>query len=156
MKRIFYKLGLVLFSLCIGGVLLVDVVEAQILENSIPASTNVREAKYPQILPNRRAVFRIITPDAQKVQLDLVKKYDMIKDSEGVWEVTSDSLSEGFHYYSLLIDGVAIADPASETFYGIGRMASGIEMPFKGDDYYTVKDVPHGEIKIKRYYSTVF
>jgi enterochelin esterase-like enzyme len=122
----------------------------------VPASTNVRRAKYPQILPDSRAIFRIKAPDAQKVQLDLVKKYDMVKDSAGVWEVTTDSLSEGFHYYSLLIDGVAVADPASETFYGMGRMASGIEVPFNGDDYYAVKDIPHGEIRIKRYYSTVF
>ncbi|MBN2092622.1 esterase, partial [candidate division KSB1 bacterium] len=121
-----------------------------------PAPTNVRRAKYPQILPDSRAIFRIKAPDAQKVQLDLVKKYDMVKDANGEWEVTTDSLTEGFHYYSLLIDGVAVADPASETFYGMGRMASGIEVPFKGDDYYAIKDVPHGEIRIKRYYSAVF
>jgi len=122
----------------------------------IPAPSNVRRAKYPQILPDSRAIFQVNAPDAQKVQLDLAKKYDMVKNSEGVWEVTTDSLTEGFHYYSLLIDGLAVADPASETFYGMGRMASGIEVPFKGDDYYAIKNVPHGEICIKRYYSTVF
>ena len=121
-----------------------------------PASTNVRRAKYPQVLPDNRVIFRIKAPGAQKVQLDLVKKYDMVRDSDGVWEITTDSLSEGFHYYSLLIEGIAVADPASETFYGMGRMASGIEIPFKGDGYYAIKDVPHGEIRIKRYYSTVF
>ena len=71
------------------------------------------------------------------------------------WKVTTDSISEGFHYYSLLIDGVAVADPASETFYGMGRMASGIEIPFAGGGYYALKDVPHGDIRIKRYFSTV-
>ncbi len=120
-----------------------------------PAETNVRRAKYPQIQPDGRAVFRIKAPEAQKVQLDLGKKYDMVKNSEGVWEVTTDSLSEGFHYYSLIIDGVAVADPASETFYGMGRMASGFEVPFKGDGYYEIKNVPHGDIRIKNYYSTV-
>ena len=121
-----------------------------------PASTNVRRAKFPQILPDSRALFRIKAPDAKTLQLDLVKKYDMVKDTAGVWEITTDSLSEGFHYYSLLIDGLAVADPASETFYGMGREASGIEVPFKGDDYYSIQDVPHGEIRIRRYYSTVF
>jgi enterochelin esterase-like enzyme len=121
-----------------------------------PASTNVRGVKYPQILPDGRAIFRVKAPDAQKVQLDLVKKYDMVKSIDGVWETTTDSLTEGFHYYSILVDGLAVADPASETFYGMGRMASGIEVPFKGDDYYAIKDVPHGEIGIKYYYSTVF
>jgi enterochelin esterase-like enzyme len=121
----------------------------------IPAATNVRNAKYPQILPDGRALFQIKAPDAQKMQIDLVRKYDMVKDSAGLWNVTTDSLSEGIHYYSLIIDGVAVCDPCSETFFGMGRMASCIEIPFKGDGYYTLKDVPHGDIRIKRYFSEV-
>jgi len=120
-----------------------------------PAESNVRSAQYPQIRPDSRAVFRLKAPDAQKVQLDLVKKYDMVKNDEGMWEVITDSLSEGFHYYSLIIDGVAVCDPASETFYGMGRMASGIEVPFTGDSYYEIRDVPHGDIRIRRYFSTI-
>ncbi len=120
-----------------------------------PAATNIRSAKYPQILPDNRVVFRIKAPEAQKLQIDLIKKYDMVKQADGFWEVTTDSIGEGFHYYSLLIDGVALADPASETFYGMGRLASGIEIPFKGGDYYALKDVPHGEVRMKRYFSSV-
>jgi enterochelin esterase-like enzyme len=120
-----------------------------------PAESNVRSARYPQMLPDGHAIFRIKAPDAQKVQLDLARKYDMVKGSDGVWEVTTDSLSEGFHYYSLIIDGVAVCDPASETFYGMSRMASGFEVPFKGDAYYEVRNVPHGDIRVKRYYSDV-
>jgi enterochelin esterase-like enzyme len=79
----------------------------------------------------------------------------MVKNNEGVWETTTDSLSEGFHYYSVIIDGVAVCDPSSETFYGMGRMASGFEVPFKGDVYYSIRNVPHGDIRIKYYYSSV-
>ncbi|MFH1195026.1 MAG: alpha/beta hydrolase-fold protein [bacterium] len=121
-----------------------------------PAQTNVRGAKYPQIMPDNSVKFRIKAPDAKTVQIDLGRKYDLVKDAEGFWEITTDTLSEGFHYYSLIMDGVAVADPASETFYGMGRMASGIEIPIKGTNYYALKDVPHGEIRIKRYYSIVF
>jgi enterochelin esterase-like enzyme len=117
------------------------------------AATNVRSARYPQILPDNRVLFRVKAPDAQKLQIDLGKKYEMAKDTGGFWHVITDSIGEGFHYYSLLIDGVAVADPASETFYGMSRMASGIEIPFTGGGYYTLKDVPHGEVRIKRYYS---
>lgn len=124
-------------------------------ELGFPASTNIRSAKYPQILPDHRVVFKVKAPEAQKMQVDLGKKYDMIKTDDGFWQVTTDSIGEGFHYYSLLIDGVALADPASETFYGMGRMASGIEIPFDGGDYYADKDVPHGEVRIKRYFSKV-
>ncbi|GAB3995167.1 hypothetical protein GCM10028807_34630 [Spirosoma daeguense] len=118
-----------------------------------PASTNIRSAKYPQILPDNRVVFRFKAPGAQRVQIDLGKKYDMVKDTAGFWNVTTDSVSRGFHYYSLLIDGLPVADPASESFYGMSRMASGIEIPDKDGAYYAVKDVPHGDIRIKRYLS---
>jgi len=120
-----------------------------------PAATNVRSSKYPQIMPDGRAVFQIKAPDAQKVQLDLVRKYDMVKNSDGIWSVTTDSLSEGIHYYSLIIDGLAVCDPSSEAFYGMGRMASCIEVPFKGDGYYSLKEIAHGDIRIKRYFSEV-
>lgn len=120
-----------------------------------PASTNVRSAQYPQVLADHRVIFRLKAPDAQRVQVDLGKKYDMVKDTGGYWMVTTDSISEGFHYYSLLIDGVPVADPASESFYGMGRMASGIEIPFAGGGYYALRNVPHGDLRIKRYFSTV-
>ncbi len=120
-----------------------------------PASSNVRSAQYPQISTDHRVTFRIKAPDAQRVQIDLVRKYEMAKDTGGYWTVTTDSISEGFHYYSLLIDGVAVADPSSETFYGIGRMASGIEIPFAGGGYYAMRNIPHGDIRIKKYFSTV-
>jgi len=120
-----------------------------------PAETNIRSASYPLILPDGHAVFQVKAPEAQKIQLDLGRKYDMVKNAEGVWETTTDSLSEGFHYYSLIIDGMAVADPASESFYGMGRMASGFEVPFKGDIYYEIRNVPHGDIRIKNYYSNI-
>ena len=120
-----------------------------------PASTNVGNAQYPQILPNGRAVFQVKAPEARDVKVDLGRKYDMDKNKEGIWKVTTDSLSEGFHYYSILIDDVPVADPNSETFYGMGRMASGIEVPFAGDEYYALKNVPHGDIRMEQYFSPV-
>lgn len=118
-----------------------------------PASTNVPDAKYPQILPDNRVVFRTKAPGAGKLQIDLGKKYDMVKDTSGYWMVTTDPIVVGFHYYSLLIDGVALVDPASQTFYGMGRMASGIDIPEPGIDYYLTKDVPHGQIRSVNYYA---
>jgi enterochelin esterase-like enzyme len=120
-----------------------------------PAPSNVRNAPYPQITPDSRVHFNVKAPDAKRVQVDLGKKYDLVKDTAGFWKGTTDSISEGFHYYSLLIDGVAVADPASESFYGMGRMASGIEIPFSGGAYYAIRNVPHGDTRIKRYFSRV-
>jgi enterochelin esterase-like enzyme len=118
-----------------------------------PASTNVPNAQYPQILPDNRVVFRVKAPGAQNVQMDLGKKYDMVKDTSGHWNVTTDPIVIGFHYYSLIVDGVAVVDPSSQTFYGMGRMASGIDIPEPGVDYYSTKNVPHGQVRSVNYYS---
>src|SRR5690606_33641067 len=117
--------------------------------------TNMRRAKYPQVFPNSKVHFQIHAPEVNKLQVDLGRKYDMTKDANGTWNVVTDSIGEGIHYYSLIVDGMAIADPASKTYYGMGRMASGIEIPFAGGDYYALKAVPHGEVRIKRYFSPV-
>ncbi|RYZ53426.1 MAG: esterase [Sphingobacteriales bacterium] len=119
------------------------------------AETNIRQARYPQVLPDSRVLFRLKAPGAQNVQIDLGKKYDMVADTGGYWKLTTDSIGEGFHYYSLLVDGLPVADPSSKTFYGMGRMASGIEIPFAGGDYYALREVPHGDLRIQRYYSGV-
>lgn len=121
----------------------------------VPASTNVPGAQYPRILNDNRVEARVSAPEAQKVQFDLGKKYDMVKDANGVWKVTTDPIVEGFHYYSIIIDGVAVCDPSSQTFYGMSRMASGIEIPEKDVDFYLPKDVPHGQVRQLRYYSAI-
>jgi 1,4-alpha-glucan branching enzyme len=87
-----------------------------LLMKSQPASTNVPGAEFPRIDDQNRAIFRVEAPEARKVQLDLVKVYNMEKDENGVWTVTTDPLPPGFQYYYLMIDGFRFADPASETF----------------------------------------
>ena len=120
-----------------------------------PASTAIPGLKYPQIMPDNRVKFRVKAPDAQKMQIDLVKKYDMVKDTGGYWIATTEPVVEGFHYYSLLIDGVPVVDPNSQTYYGMGRMASGIDVPDPDQGYYQVRNVPHGQVRSVHYYSDI-
>jgi enterochelin esterase-like enzyme len=125
------------------------------LNEGVAASTNIPGLKYPLIFPDNRVMFRVKAPDAQKLQIDLAKKYDMKKDTGGYWIVITDPVVEGFHYYSLLIDGVPVVDPSSQTFYGMGRMASGIDIPDTGMEYYQAQDVPHGQVRSVNYYSAI-
>jgi enterochelin esterase-like enzyme len=85
----------------------------------LPATTNVRNARYPQILPDNRVIFKIKASDAQKVQIDLGKKYEMVKGEDDFYTVITEPIGPGFHYYSLIIDGIAVSDPSSESFYGM-------------------------------------
>ena len=125
----------------------------QIPAGTQPAPTNIRSTDCPCIFPDQRVLFKVNAPDAGKVQIDLGKLYDMQKDDKGTWTVTTDPQEAGFHYYSLVIDGFKFADPASESFYGMGRMASAIDIPEPGVDFYTIKEVPHGDIRSKNYFS---
>jgi len=120
-----------------------------------PAVSNIPGQVYPKIDSQLRATFRVKAKNAGKVQLDLGKVYNMTKDENDVWEVTTNPLVPGFHYYFLIIDGVPVADPASQSYFGTGKMSSGIEVPEKGVDFYEPKDVPHGEIRAKWYFSRI-
>ena len=120
-----------------------------------PASTNIRGSEYPRIHDDLRVTFRIKAPDAQKVEFGFFdnKRYEAKKGEDGSWTATTDPVVPGFHYYRMFIDGVQVNDPASRTFYGTGKDTSGIEVPEKGVDYYLPKDVPHGEVRERWYFS---
>jgi enterochelin esterase family protein len=78
----------------------------------------------------------------------------MVKGADGAWTVTTTPLVVGFH--TLVVDGVTMADPASRAFFGSGWENSGIEVPEAMDvDYYLPKDVPHGDVSQRWYYSQV-
>ncbi len=123
--------------------------------DSKPASTNVMGAQYPRVHDDLRATFQLKAPEARQVQVRLGKTYDMVRAEDGVWSVTIPPQVPGFHYYTLVVDGVAVNDPGSETFYGTSRQSSGIEIPEKNVDYYEVQAVPHGEVRQIRYFSKV-
>ena len=125
-------------------------------EASYSPVTNIYANSYPRVLADGTVMYRVNAPEAQKVQIDLCgTKYDMNKDEKGVWTVTTKPQVPGFHYYFLIVDGVSVADPASQTFYGCGRWSSAIEIPEEGMDDFEVHDVPYGEVRTMQYYSKV-
>ena len=121
--------------------------------DSKPSSLNVAGQQYPRVDSQLRATFHLQAPDAQKVRLHLDKEYDLAKDSNSLWSVTTTPQAVGFHYYWFIVDGVNVTDPASETFFGMGRQYSGLEVPSKDEDFYDAKDVPHGEVRAHPYFS---
>lgn len=132
-------------------------------EGSQPASSNVRGAEHPRVGSDLRITFRLKAPTAQKVQVQpggsdngLGKgPFEMVKGEDGIWTVTTPPAVPGFHYYWMLVDGVAVNDPGSETFFGWGKATSGIEVPEVGTDFYDIKNVPHGQVRTFWYHSKV-
>lgn len=122
-----------------------------------PNSLNIPGAPYPCIHPDNRVTFRVVAPDAQTVRVRLGQGFDMRKEVDGLWYVTTTPQVVGFHYYSLAIDGAVVADPATRTFFGSGWYNSAFEVPEPAADadYYTLKDVPRGTVRQQHYFSNV-
>jgi enterochelin esterase family protein len=119
-----------------------------------PSATNAPGKQYPQVSADGRVRASIVAPDAHNVQLDIGgKKYDMVKDEKGVWTGESLPQDEGFHYYQLNIDGVSVPDPGTLYFYGAGRWGSGVEIPASDQDFFALKDLPHGLVSENIYFS---
>jgi len=109
---------------------------------------------FPQVNSEGRVRAQISAPQASKVQLDIGGvKYDMVKDANGVWTGESVPQDEGFHYYQLNIDGASVPDPGTKYFYGAGRWGSGIEILASDQEFYALKDVPHGMVSENIYFS---
>ncbi len=122
--------------------------------NSKPASSNAAGMAFPRLDAQNRATFRLMAKDANKVQVRVGGgTYDMTKDTAGAWTVTTPPLVEGFHYYTVVVDGANVSDPGSESFYGTSRQSSAIEVPATDQEFYMPKDVAHGDIREHWYFS---
>lgn len=119
-----------------------------------PSMLNAPGYQYPMVDSNGRASFRLSAPDAQHVLADIVgHRYPMTRGEDGVWIGTTDPLPLGFHYYALVVDGVRMNDPGTQTFFGVSQWMSGLDIPDPAGDFYQAKDVPHGTVRIHPYYS---
>ena len=123
--------------------------------NTMAAETNAPGLSYPRVDKEGRAYFKVDAPTVKQLQLDLGKKYDFTLDEAGIWTVKTEVLQPGFHYYYLLSDGYRFSDPASESFFGIGKMMSGIEIPAPDEAFYQPRNIAHGEVRENYVYSKV-
>jgi enterochelin esterase-like enzyme len=120
-----------------------------------PNTLNIPGAPYPCVFPDNRVMFRVAAPDAQKVRVRVGKGFDMAKEADGLWYVTTTPQVVGFHYYTVQIDGAIVADPSTRTFFGGGWWNSGIEVPDPDGQYFALQDVPHGQVRQRWYRSSV-
>ena len=115
----------------------------------VPAETNVGGAEYPRVDGSGRVEVRIKAADASKVKLNFWSgpKVDMQKQADGYWTYTTEPLVPGLHYYVINVDGADLSDPGSRAFFGGSRYVSAVEIPEPGSTYYSIQDVPHGQVR---------
>ncbi len=149
-KQLFIFILAVLLTNSIGRA------QSTVVEDFQPSSVNQPGKKFPQVNSEGRVRAQISAPEANNVRLDIGGvKYEMVKDENGMWTGESEPQDDGFHYYQLNVDGASVPDPGTKYFYGAGRWGSGIEIPASDDEFYELKDVPHGDVRENIYFSKI-
>jgi len=126
-----------------------------------PAESNVAGATHPRIEPDGRVSFRVVAPTATTVQVQPAgpsfgtDPIDLERSADGDWTGTIGPVAPGLHYYWLLVDGVEVNDPWSQTYGGYGRQVSGLEVPDPGSvgALVSLQDVPHGDVRSRPYFA---
>jgi enterochelin esterase-like enzyme len=113
-----------------------------------PASSNQPGQEFPQVNSEGRVKFRIVAPQAQQVTVSFRDSSEFTKGEDGAWVGHTRPLDQGFHYYTINIDGAEVPDPGSLVFFGANRWGSGVEVPAHDQDFYALKkNVPHGQLR---------
>jgi enterochelin esterase family protein len=113
----------------------------------------------PEVRADGAITLRYVAPNAQAVtvngELD-GKPHPMTKGDNGVWTVTIGPLPPDIYTYAFNVDGVIALDPRNtNTKMGYGGFGpvSVVEVPGDGPQFYDVKAVPHGAVRIQPYVS---
>ncbi len=126
----------------------------------------------PEVLPDKRVIFRLYAPNAISVTLNSdcfgrdidtspfgtsKGAVDLVKDSTGIWSYTTKyPVYPNCYSYDYLVDYLFnVADPANPD-YAWDRGSHFSLFSVGGDeiaDLFIPSDVPHGSIRVERYYS---
>ncbi|HEY4787778.1 MAG TPA: alpha/beta hydrolase-fold protein [Bacteroidales bacterium] len=150
MKKYLFILVLILAFSCLMS--LAQTSQPAVIEDFKPSTLNQPGKEYPQVNSQGYARFRIDAPQAQSVTVSLGLGgrggTKLSKAEDGSWIGTTEGpMDEGFHYYHLTVDGGTFNDPGALNFYGSVRWESGIEIPAHDQDFYALKNVPHGNVQ---------
>ena len=123
-----------------------------IKEDFKPSVMNQPGQQFPMVNSQGYVRFRVVAPEAQAVSVSLglggSGGTQLRKTYDGSWiGMTEGPMDEGFHYYHLTIDGGTFNDPGACNYYGSTRWESGIEIPAHDQDFYAMKNVPHGNVQ---------
>lgn len=113
-----------------------------------PSPSNMPGQPFPQVNSEGRVRARLHAPEAQNVQLNISGvKFPMTKDTNGDWTGDSTPQDPGNHYYGLVVDGADVPDPNGAFIFGSGAWRNDVEIPAPDQDFYALKNVPHGQLR---------
>ncbi len=115
----------------------------------------------PEILPDKRVVFRLHAPAARAVRLNGTwengSDLPMTRDAQGVWSTTVGPLGAELWGYSFDVDGVRVLDPGNGEYQRDGNRYDNLLMigGAHADPWTFKPDIPHGSVSAVWYSSDV-
>ena len=102
------------------------------------------------------AEISLYMPGARKavVKYHVNKTLEMKKGSDGYFRVSAPDFPSGFQYVRFEVDGVPYIHPFLPVGYGSGSAVNYVDIPGK-DDFYLLKNVPHGTVSMELYKSAI-
>lgn len=110
---------------------------------------------------NGDITFTMFAPSAKKIEVSGfggtigADRRLLTKQRNGYHIGTFSGIGNGFHYHRFWVDGVEVTNPLASITYGCFGATNFIEKPAPNQDFWFIKDVPHGDVQIRRYISTV-
>ncbi len=120
-----------------------------------PASnaTGAQQVVSPDVAADRSVTFRLYAPNAQAVTVNgdvfpqPANGPAMTKDAAGVWSYTLPPTEPGIYGYYFRVDGVRLVDPSNLFISSSAEfLKSYVEVPGDGPQFWSVQDVPHGQL----------
>ena len=105
--------------------------------------------------------FYIYAPNANKVEVAGMGGYfsseriQLKPDMQGGFSANIKDFHWAMHYYFWYVDDVCITNPHAAISYGCFAAINTFEVPKEGEDFYFVRDVPHGTVSLCKYTSQV-
>ncbi|HVG16529.1 MAG TPA: alpha/beta hydrolase-fold protein [Chitinophagaceae bacterium] len=147
------SLAIILTSVFVSGISSAQNNAPAIVEDFKPSVLNQPGQLYPQVNSAGYARFRIRAPKADTVRVSLGlggRGGTLLSKTDSGFFIgtTAGPMDEGFHYYRVTVDGATFNDPGTLSYYGSVRWESGIEIPARDQDFYALKNVPHGHVDL--------
>ena len=113
------------------------------------------------VTKDNEVIFSMYAPDAQSVEVSGVggsmgkDRIVLEKDAEGYYTKKVSGIAPGFHYHDWYVDGVQVRNPIAPFCYGCFGAKNFFELPAPGQDFWFIRDVPHGDVQLHKYISSV-
>lgn len=110
---------------------------------------------------NGDVTFTMYAPSARTVEVAGISgsmgrdRIALNREDSGYFTKTVSGIVPGFHYHNWFVDGVQVTNPLAPFVYGCFGATNFFEVPREGEDFWFLKDVPHGDVQIRSYVSHV-